>query len=98
MDPNVPPPPKIDRILALLERYLTLKRPGLPGGTATQADVDAAQKDSPDKGEPTTYALRAVYATRQPPPQAMTYELFCNTDNSATNSENLTMLKPSTFT
>ncbi|KAF5687067.1 benzoate 4-monooxygenase cytochrome P450 [Fusarium circinatum] len=52
MDPNVPPPPKIDRLLALLERYLTPKGSGLPGGTATQADVDAAQKDSPDKGEP----------------------------------------------
>lgn len=31
MDPNIPPPPKIDRLLALLERYLTPKGPGLPG-------------------------------------------------------------------
>ncbi|KAH7164849.1 hypothetical protein DER46DRAFT_608519 [Fusarium sp. MPI-SDFR-AT-0072] len=41
MDPNIAPPPNIDRLLALLE-----------GLTATQSDVESAQKGSPDKGEP----------------------------------------------
>ncbi|WKT45070.1 hypothetical protein QSH57_009923 [Fusarium oxysporum f. sp. vasinfectum] len=50
MYPNIAPPPNIDRLLALLERYLTPKGSGLPGGTATQTDVDSAQKGSPDKG------------------------------------------------
>ncbi|KAF4502759.1 benzoate 4-monooxygenase cytochrome P450 [Fusarium agapanthi] len=52
MDPNVPPPPKIDRLLALLEGLTPWESGTVPGVTATQADVDAAEKDSPDKGEP----------------------------------------------
>ncbi|KAI8402906.1 hypothetical protein FOFC_16335 [Fusarium oxysporum] len=93
MYPNIAPPPNIDRLLALLERYLTPKGSGLPGGTATQTDVDSAQKGSPDKGEPTTHTLHMAYATRQPPPQAMAYRLLCNIDNSASNFQNLAILE-----
>ncbi|KAI1052934.1 hypothetical protein LB506_009948 [Fusarium annulatum] len=52
MDPNIPPPPNIDDLLVIVERFMASNDAGLPGGTATQSEIDAAQKDSPDKGEP----------------------------------------------
>ncbi|KAG7414272.1 hypothetical protein Forpe1208_v008073 [Fusarium oxysporum f. sp. rapae] len=82
MDPNIAPPPNIDRLLALLE-----------GLTATQSDVESAQKGSPDKGEPTTHTLHMAYATRQPPPQAMAYKFLCNIDNSTSDFRNLAILE-----
>ncbi|EXK88789.1 hypothetical protein FOQG_08080 [Fusarium oxysporum f. sp. raphani 54005] len=74
MYPNIAPPPNIDRLLALLERYLTPKGSGLPGGTATQTDVDSAQKGSPDKGEPvkpgTWPTFEETSSSSLPPPKS----------------------------
>ncbi|PNP80516.1 hypothetical protein FNYG_06115 [Fusarium nygamai] len=52
MDPNTPPPPNIDNLLVIVEKFMASNDKGLPGGTATQAEIDEAQKGSVDKGEP----------------------------------------------
>ncbi|RGP68776.1 benzoate 4-monooxygenase cytochrome p450 [Fusarium longipes] len=43
--------PNIDGLLALLERFFAPKQGTLPGGTATVAELDFAEKESPIKGE-----------------------------------------------
>ncbi|KAM0386233.1 hypothetical protein ACHAPY_000789 [Fusarium culmorum] len=42
--------PNIGNLLALLEMFLALQLDILPGGTATIAELDFAEKDSPIKG------------------------------------------------
>ncbi|RSL96676.1 hypothetical protein CEP52_011335 [Fusarium oligoseptatum] len=46
-----PRPPRLDRLLALLEEYLAPKELGLPGGVAKEKELVWAEKDSPVKGE-----------------------------------------------
>ncbi|KAF0638166.1 hypothetical protein FPSE5266_10988 [Fusarium pseudograminearum] len=43
--------PNIGNLLALLEVFLALQPDILPGGTATVAELDFAEKNSPIKGE-----------------------------------------------
>ncbi|SCV44091.1 uncharacterized protein FFB14_08156 [Fusarium fujikuroi] len=43
--------PDVSGLLALLDRFRTPKRSGLPGGYATEEEIAFAQKDSPIKGE-----------------------------------------------
>ncbi|KAF5552111.1 hypothetical protein FMEXI_3009 [Fusarium mexicanum] len=43
--------PDVSGLLALLERYRTPKRSGLPGGFATEEEIAFAERDSPIKGE-----------------------------------------------
>ncbi|KAJ4050594.1 hypothetical protein NW761_005389 [Fusarium oxysporum] len=43
--------PRIDDLLVLLEVFFASEKVGLPGGTATKAELDFAEKDSPVKGE-----------------------------------------------
>ncbi|KAL5586113.1 hypothetical protein FOBRF1_015983 [Fusarium oxysporum] len=43
--------PRIDDLLVLLEVFFAPEKGGLPGGTATKAELDFAEKDSPVKGE-----------------------------------------------
>ncbi|EEU44714.1 uncharacterized protein NECHADRAFT_84753 [Fusarium vanettenii 77-13-4] len=47
----LPPPPNLDRLLALLKEYLAPKELGLPGGVAEEKELVWAEKDSPVKGE-----------------------------------------------
>jgi hypothetical protein len=74
--PGKMPPrfPKIDDLLALLRVFLAHKGPGLSGGTATEAEIAFAEKDSPVKGEdippgpwPTSPAAAAAPPTTPPP-------------------------------
>ncbi|TVY68322.1 hypothetical protein Focb16_v002338 [Fusarium oxysporum f. sp. cubense] len=46
-----PKMPLIDDLLVLLEVFFAPEKGGLPGGTATKAELDFAEKDSPVKGE-----------------------------------------------
>ncbi|WKT50802.1 hypothetical protein QSH57_015772 [Fusarium oxysporum f. sp. vasinfectum] len=46
-----PKMPRIDDLLVLLEVFFASEKVGLPGGTATKAELDFAEKDSPVKGE-----------------------------------------------
>ncbi|KAI1064450.1 hypothetical protein LB506_007894 [Fusarium annulatum] len=46
-----PKMPRLDDLLALLEVYFAPETGVLPGGTATKAELDFAEKDSPIKGE-----------------------------------------------
>ncbi|KAG5802339.1 hypothetical protein H9Q71_013074 [Fusarium xylarioides] len=46
-----PKMPRLDDLLALLEVYFAPETGVLPGGTATRAELDFAEKDSPIKGE-----------------------------------------------
>ncbi|KAH7158604.1 hypothetical protein DER46DRAFT_662585 [Fusarium sp. MPI-SDFR-AT-0072] len=43
--------PDVSGLLALLDRFRTPKRSGLPGGSATEEEIAFAEKDSPIKGE-----------------------------------------------
>ncbi|KAF5574620.1 benzoate 4-monooxygenase cytochrome P450, partial [Fusarium pseudoanthophilum] len=46
-----PKMPRFDDLLVLLEVFFAPERGVLPGGTATKAELDFAEKDSPIKGE-----------------------------------------------
>ncbi|KAF5637324.1 benzoate 4-monooxygenase cytochrome P450 [Fusarium tjaetaba] len=52
MDANIRPPPDIKKLLVIVKRLWASDDAPLPGGTATQAEIDEAQKGSVDKGEP----------------------------------------------
>ncbi|KAF5543753.1 hypothetical protein FNAPI_9595 [Fusarium napiforme] len=43
--------PDVSGLLALLDRFRTPKRSGLPGGAATEEKIAFVEKDSPTKGE-----------------------------------------------
>ncbi|RSL76708.1 hypothetical protein CEP51_009711 [Fusarium floridanum] len=72
----LPPPPNLDRLLALQEEYLAPKELGLPGGIATEEELVWAEKDSPVKGEFITegpwpsLAAAVTTASSTPPPPA----------------------------
>ncbi|KAJ4250572.1 hypothetical protein NW762_011830 [Fusarium torreyae] len=67
--------PTIDDLLALLRVFLAHKGSGLSGGTATEAEIAFAEKDSPVKGEdvppgPWPTSPSAAAAPPPPPPRA----------------------------
>ncbi|KAK2126116.1 hypothetical protein NOF04DRAFT_1386583 [Fusarium oxysporum II5] len=57
--------PDVSGLLALLDRFRTPKRSGLPGGSATEEEIAFAEKDSPIKGN---VLLRALGQNSPPPP------------------------------
>ncbi|KAL4732306.1 hypothetical protein ACLX1H_001319 [Fusarium chlamydosporum] len=59
--------PDLGRLLALLERFLAPKGPGLPGGTMTVEEIERYEKGSPIKGEPVTEETWPAAAAADPP-------------------------------
>ncbi|KAJ4161700.1 hypothetical protein NW765_016870 [Fusarium oxysporum] len=62
--------PDVSGLLALLDRFRTPKRSGLPGGSATEEEIAFAEKDSPIKGEPLSegFASPLMVAVSLPTP------------------------------
>ncbi|KAF5619979.1 hypothetical protein F52700_11299 [Fusarium sp. NRRL 52700] len=60
--------PDVSGLLALLDRFRTPKRSGLPGGSATKEEIAFAEKDSPIKGEYIAPGPWPDFSSPPPPP------------------------------